>query len=199
MSIPNLTNNIIQPQSIVLNQVPLSHAIMTNVTATNGIPIATALAHTPSNVDQMNEMKTGIVVEGIPIVGVPNIPVQAARNVQPSTNLVENVSQILTKPRLNDLVRDTDPTLILEEDIEEALLVYTDDFVTRILDGAAAIAKHRHVHTIEVKDVQQFLTRNYGIWAPGFGTDELRPYKRSLTAESHKQRLALIRKALKKY
>ncbi|KAF5285274.1 hypothetical protein FQR65_LT13288 [Abscondita terminalis] len=188
----SIQNNIIQPQSIVLNQVPLSHAIMTNVTATNGIPIATALAHPPSNVDQINEMKTGIVVEGIPIVGLPNIPVQTARNIQHSNNLVENVSQILTKPRLNDLVRDMDPTLILEEDIEEALLTYTDDFINRTLDGATAIAKHRNVHTIEVKDVHQFLTRNYGIWAPGFGTDELRPYKRSLTAESHKQRLALI-------
>lgn len=41
--------------------------------------------------------------------------------------------------------------------------------------------------------------RNYNMWAPGLGTDELRPYKRSLTTESHKQRLALIRKALKKY
>ena len=198
MSIPNLANNIIQPQSIVLNQVPLSHAIMTNVTATNGIPIATALAHTPTAVDQMNEMKTGIVVEGIPIVGVSNIPVQTAspaRSLQSNTNSLDNVSQILTKSRLADLVKDTDPTLILEEDVEEALLVYTDYFVTRIFDGASAIAKHRHVNTVEVKDVQQFLGRNFGIWAPGFGTDELRPYKRKLRAESHKQRLALIRKA----
>jgi len=50
-----------------------------------------------------------------------------------------------------------------------------------------------------VKDVQQFLSRNYNMWTPGFGTDELRPYKRSLTTEAHKQRTALIRKTLKKY
>lgn len=37
------------------------------------------------------------------------------------------------------------------------------------------------------------------MWLPGFGTDELRPYKRSVVTEAHKQRLALIRKTLKKY
>lgn len=41
--------------------------------------------------------------------------------------------------------------------------------------------------------------RNWHMWLPGFGTDELRPYKRAPTTEAHKQRLALIRKAIKKY
>jgi hypothetical protein len=41
--------------------------------------------------------------------------------------------------------------------------------------------------------------RNWNMWIPGFGTDELRPYKRAAVTEAHKQRLALIRKALKKY
>jgi len=207
MSVPNLTNNIIQPQNIVINQVPLTHAIMANVNATNGIPLATALTHAPTTVDQTGKIETGIVVETIPlasasIVGVPNIPVQGAANILKNVQTVlssQEAMAVLTKARLNDLVRDTDPTLTLEEEVEEALLAYTDDFLDRVLNGAAMIAKHRHVNTIEVKDVQQFLNRNYGIWAPGFGTDELRPYKRSLTAESHKQRLALIRKALKKY
>ena len=45
----------------------------------------------------------------------------------------------------------------------------------------------------------QFTERNWNMWIPGFGTDELRPYKRSSVTEAHKQRLALIRKTLKKY
>lgn len=79
MSIPTLTNNIIQPQNIVINQVPLSHTIMPNVNANNGIPIATALT---AAVEQPEEMKTtGIVVGTIPIagtslVGVQTVPVQ---------------------------------------------------------------------------------------------------------------------------
>lgn len=69
----------------------------------------------------------------------------------------------------------------------------------QVLNGAALIAKNRHVSTIDVKDVQQYLTRNYEMWTPGFGTDELKTLKRSFTTESHKQRLALIKKTLKKY
>ena len=37
------------------------------------------------------------------------------------------------------------------------------------------------------------------MWIPGFGTEEIRPYKRSGATEAHKQRMAIIRKALKKY
>lgn len=107
--------------------------------------------------------------------------------------------QVLTKQRLQDLVRETDSTLNLEEEVEEIILGYVDEFVDRCLNGAALIAKNRHVNSIEVKDVQQFLNRNYNMWTPGFGTDELKPYKRSLTTDAHKQRTALIKKTLKKY
>lgn len=118
---------------------------------------------------------------------------------------------------MSDLVRDIDPNIYVDDDVEEILLSYVDDFVDRVLNGASLIAKHRHNQNIEVKDVQQFISmifdlfqffklltskisdRNFNMWAPGFGTDELRPFKRSLITESHKQRFALIRKSLKKY
>lgn len=58
MSVPNLPNSIIQQQNIVINQVPLSHALMTNVNATNGIPVVNAIQHTNSN-EQGIEMKPG--------------------------------------------------------------------------------------------------------------------------------------------
>lgn len=194
MSVPNLTNNLIQPQNIVINQVPIPHGIMN---ANNGIPL-TALAHGPTSVDQTGEIKTGIVVETIPMAGASLVGVQT---VQTPVKTMQGSEQapILSKQRLQDLVRDTDSTLTLEDEVEEIILNYVDEFVDRCLNGAALIAKNRHVNTIEVKDVQQFLNRNYNMWTPGFGTDELRPYKRSLTTEAHKQRLALIRKTLKKY
>ena len=43
------------------------------------------------------------------------------------------------------------------------------------------------------------IERQWNMWIPGFGTDELRPYKRAPVTEAHKQRMALIRKTLKKY
>lgn len=191
-----------QPQNIVINQVPLSHAIMTN--ANNGIPVVNAVSHVNST-DQSSEIKGSLAimdaVGGTNLVGVQTVPVQ---NASPVKTIQQNTSsneplQVLTKQRLQDLVRETDQTLNLEEEVEEIILNYVDEFIDRCLNGAALIAKNRHVNTIEVKDVQQFLNRNYNMWTPGFGTDELRPYKRSLTTEAHKQRIALIRKTLKKY
>lgn len=135
------------------------------------------------------------------MVGVTTAPIQT---VLTSKNISQNMSsnepmQVLTKQRLHDLVRETDSTLNLEEEVEELILSYVDEFVDRCLNGAALIAKNRDMSTIEVKDVQQFINRNYNMWTPGFGTDELKPYKRSLTTDAHKQRIALIRKTLKKY
>ena len=43
------------------------------------------------------------------------------------------------------------------------------------------------------------LERNWNMWIPGFGTEDVRPYRKSATTEAHKARMALIRKALKKY
>lgn len=106
---------------------------------------------------------------------------------------------MLTKPRLQELVREIDPTEQLDEDVEELLLQIADDFVENTVNAACLFAKHRKVAKVEVKDVQLHLERNWNMWIPGFGTDELRPYKRATITEAHKQRLALIRKAIKKY
>jgi len=116
-----------------------------------------------------------------------------------SGSSTETSGQVLTKPRLQELVREIDPTEQLDEEVEELLLQIADDFIENTVNAACLLAKHRKVSKVEVKDVQLHLERNWNMWIPGFGTDELRPYKRATVTEAHKQRLALIRKAIKKY
>lgn len=116
-----------------------------------------------------------------------------------SGSSADHSGQLITVSRLNELVRELDPTVQLDEEVEDTLLSITDDFVENVINGACLMAKHRHVPTVEVKDVQLYLERSFNMWIPGFGTDELRPYKRASLTEAHKQRLALIRRALKKY
>ncbi|CAB0017650.1 unnamed protein product [Nesidiocoris tenuis] len=108
-------------------------------------------------------------------------------------------TQILTRARMQDLVREVDPNEQLDDDVEEILLQMADDFVESAITNACLLAKHRKASTVEVKDLQLHLERNWNMWIPGFGTDELRPYKRSSVNDAHKQRLTLIRKATKKY
>lgn len=54
-----------------------------------------------------------------------------------------------------------------------------------------------HINSVFVSFISS--ERQWNMWIPGFGNDELRPYKRAAVTEAHKQRMALIRKTIKKY
>lgn len=55
----------------------------------------------------------------------------------------------------------------------------------------------RHILLIMLHLISE---RYLNMWIPGFGTDELKPYKKAPITEAHKQRTALIKKvASKKY
>lgn len=108
-------------------------------------------------------------------------------------------NQVLSRSRLQDLVKEVDPNEQLDEEVEELLLMIADDFIESTVNASCQLAKHRQASTLDVMDVQMHLERQWNMWIPGFGTDELRPYKRAPVTEAHKQRVALIRKQMKKF
>lgn len=117
------------------------------------------------------------------------------------------------------MVREVDPNEQLDEEVEELLLQIADDFIESTVNASCQLAKHRQATALDVTDVQMHLgkivvplllvlliiiiilciERQWNMWIPGFGTDELRPYKRAPVTEAHKQRMALIRKQMKKF
>merc|ERR1719292_98614 len=99
-------------------------------------------------------------------------------------------SQVLDKKRLNELVKEVDPAEQLDDEVEDVLLQIADDFIEQTVSQACSLAKHRKANTIDVRDVQIVLERSWNMWIPGFGTEDIRPYKRSATTEAHKQRMA---------
>lgn len=107
-------------------------------------------------------------------------------------------SAVIDRRRLQELVKEVDPLEQMDEDVEEVLLQIADDFIETVVSNACQVAKHRKSNTLEVKDVQLYLERSWNMWVPGFGSEELRPYKKAAVTEAHKQRMALIRKTLKK-
>ncbi|XP_018022889.1 transcription initiation factor TFIID subunit 12 [Hyalella azteca] len=111
----------------------------------------------------------------------------------------ESLTPVVNRSRLTELVREVDPNEQLDEEVEEALLAIADDFIESSVNAACRLAKHRGARTLDVRDLHMYLERSWHMWIPGFGTEELRPYKRAPTTEAHKQRMALIRKAVKKY
>ena len=59
------------------------------------------------------------------------------------------------------------------------------------------LAKHRKSQTLDVADVKLCLSQQWDLQIPGFQVEESK-YKKQQTGEAHKQRLALIRKQLKR-
>jgi len=104
----------------------------------------------------------------------------------------------VNKRKLNDLLRELDPLETMDDDAEEVLLQLADDFIENIISSSCQIAKNRKSTTLDVKDVHLHLDRNWNMWIPGFGNEDLRPYKKLPSTDAHRQRLALIKKALKK-
>ncbi|CAI9171059.1 unnamed protein product [Rangifer tarandus platyrhynchus] len=72
-----------------------------------------------------------------------------------------------------DLVREVDPNEQLDEDVEEMLLQIADDFIESVVTAACQLAQHRKSSTLEVKDVQLHLERQWNMWIPGFGSEEI--------------------------
>uniref|UniRef100_A0A8C2WY71 Transcription initiation factor TFIID subunit 12 n=1 Tax=Cyclopterus lumpus TaxID=8103 RepID=A0A8C2WY71_CYCLU len=140
----------------------------------SAFPMATSMANS-----------TGTAVK---VVGTPG----------PAGRTSPEGSQVLSKKKLQDLVREIDPNEQLDEDVEEMLLQIADDFIESVVTAACQLARHRKSNTLEVKDVQLHLERQWNMWIPGYGSDEIRPFKKACTTEAHKQRMALIRKTTKK-
>ncbi|KAF7496011.1 Transcription initiation factor TFIID subunit 12 [Sarcoptes scabiei] len=129
----------------------------------------------------------------------------------------------LDRQRLQELVSEVDPNEQLEGDVEDVLLSLADDFIETLVSQACMLAKHRKSDQLDVKDVLFALEFNWNMWIPGFGVNGAvsvynnlgpshqgsttvnnpsimnRAPKKCLQTESHKQRLALIKKYLKKF
>uniref|UniRef100_A0A8I5KTB6 Transcription initiation factor TFIID subunit 12 n=1 Tax=Homo sapiens TaxID=9606 RepID=A0A8I5KTB6_HUMAN len=126
----------------------------------------------------------GSMANSTAVVKIPGTPGAGGR-LSPENN------QVLTKKKLQDLVREVDPNEQLDEDVEEMLLQIADDFIESVVTAACQLARHRKSSTLEVKDVQLHLERQWNMWIPGFGSEEIRPYKKACTTEAHKQMLLL--------
>ena len=56
--------------------------------------------------------------------------------------------------------------------------------------------RHRRSDTLEPRDVQLHLERNWHITVPGFAADEVRPFQAPTVSGKYKQRLATVKKAI---
>jgi len=71
--------------------------------------------------------------------------------------------QVLTRKSLQELVKQVDPNEQLDEDVEDLLLSYADEYMEGVFEGACVLANHRKANSVDIKDVQTHLGMGYGI------------------------------------
>ncbi|XP_026312980.1 transcription initiation factor TFIID subunit 12 [Piliocolobus tephrosceles] len=131
----------------------------------------------------------GSMANSTTVVKIPGTPGTGGR-LSPENN------QVLTKKKLQDLVREVDPNEQLDEDVEE--LVARCPHSSSLIQGgriALLVLLSWYLYLCAGFFLAE---RQWNMWIPGFGSEEIRPYKKACTTEAHKQRMALIRKTTKK-
>jgi len=71
---------------------------------------------------------------------------------------------------------------------------HVDEFVESVTEFACRLAKHRKSKTLEARDVQLHLEKNWNIRVPGYG-DDPRPAKKTATSPEHTARVQMIAKS----
>lgn len=107
--------------------------------------------------------------------------------------------RVLSKRKLDELVRqvtgspaDGSVDSGLAPEVEEAVLTLADDFVDNVITSACRLAKLRPNQTLDIKDIQIVLERNYGIRIPGFALDEVRTVRKFQPAAGWQSKMQAV-------
>ncbi|KAF2101486.1 hypothetical protein NA57DRAFT_34985 [Rhizodiscina lignyota] len=107
-----------------------------------------------------------------------NQPVIPKPQAPPGFTLEGEDGRIISKKKLDELVRQVTGAegggQGLTSEVEEAMLQIADDFVDEVITAACRLAKLRDSATLDIRDIQIILERNYNIRIPGYATDEVR-------------------------
>jgi transcription initiation factor TFIID subunit 12 len=58
------------------------------------------------------------------------------------------------------------------------MLMLADEFVDNVITAACRLAKLRESSTLDIRDIQLILERNYNIRVPGYASDEIRTVRK---------------------
>ncbi|RDW86138.1 putative transcription initiation factor TFIID subunit 12 [Aspergillus mulundensis] len=106
--------------------------------------------------------------------------------------------RVLSKKMLDVLVRQVTgggDGEGLTPDAEEFMLQMADDFVDDVITAACRLAKLRHSSSLEIRDLQLVLERNYNMRISGFSTDDLRTVKKPQPTQGWTQKMSAVQAA----
>ncbi|BDD63304.1 Transcription initiation factor TFIID subunit 12 [Monascus purpureus] len=137
-------------------------------------------------------------LSGGPSHGAMGMMGQPAIQKHPGYVLEGEGQRVLSKKMLDTLVRQVTrggEGEGLTPDAEEFILQMADDFVDDVVTAACRLAKLRPSSTLELRDIQLVLERNYNMRISGFGTDDLRTVKKPQPTQGWTQKMSAIQAA----
>ncbi|KAI9827079.1 MAG: Transcription initiation factor TFIID subunit 12 [Phylliscum demangeonii] len=84
---------------------------------------------------------------------------------------------------------------LMRGDADKAVLQFADDFVDQVVTDACKLAKIRGSNTLELRDLQLVLERQYNIRVPGYALDEMRTVRKLAPAPGWTQKMAAVQAA----
>ncbi|KAK6523952.1 Transcription initiation factor TFIID subunit 12 [Arthrobotrys megalospora] len=175
-SVPGTTNTpVIQREGASAHRLPIPKSL--TMPAPTAVPVPPARPTLPGGTHAPS---------GSQVVGAPAIAKA------PQFELDEASGGLLSKRKLQELVRQIDPDESLDPEVEESVLELTDDFVDTLLTYACRMAKHRGSDALDIRDVQMILERNWNIRIPGYSMDDIRTVRKFNPTASYQQKLQAL-------
>ncbi|KAK9483569.1 transcription initiation factor TFIID subunit A-domain-containing protein [Lipomyces starkeyi] len=168
----------------------------------NKVPTPTILAikeHTPAAVRLSRPSLTGGHAASAPVMPKHAIVKSRPFELNGSSSRVlpkRNVSKLFKDMVGNDvplLGDDDERDTNIDGDVEELLLDLADEFVISVASFSCRLAKHRKSNTLDVKDVQLHLERNWNIRIPGYNGIEIRSVRKWNPTQSYLQKLSGVK------
>ncbi|XP_062117568.1 transcription initiation factor TFIID subunit 12 [Humulus lupulus] len=153
------------------------------------VPHQQQITRVQSSANQKSSTPASASLQPSTAISVPQSKIAA-------TETDETCNRILSKRSIHELVNQIDPSEKLDPEVEDILMDIADDFVESITTFGCSLAKHRKSTTLEAKDILIHLERNWNIALPGFAGDEIKSYRKPLVNDTHKERLAAIKKSI---
>ncbi|EDK45193.1 conserved hypothetical protein [Lodderomyces elongisporus NRRL YB-4239] len=102
--------------------------------------------------------------------------------------------RVLNKRKLQDIIStvgvdEGDGKTLIDGNVEELLLDLADEFIYSVTSFACRLAKHRKVDSLDAKDVQLHLEKNWNIKIPGYAMDEIRSSRKIQPSSSYNQKV----------
>ncbi|KAK8227371.1 transcription initiation factor TFIID subunit A-domain-containing protein [Phyllosticta capitalensis] len=135
---------------------------------------------------------------GGPSNGAPGMLGQPVVSAHPQYHLEGDESRVLSKKKLDELVRQVTGAGELpagETLAPEAMLQLADDFLDNVVASACKLAKLRESSQLEIRDIQCVLERNYNIRIPGYASDEIRTVRKFQPAPGWTQKMNAVQAA----